>query len=105
MSLDRRNHAGHHILAPSSVNRFGLDARPGTGGEFAQQLAIETCVNSQTLGDGKNHLSVPDGKTNIFGDVDACQQRPFLVAGWAGGHRRAAMVGCLQEKATNIYTY
>ncbi|MDA1054321.1 MAG: hypothetical protein O3C40_28075, partial [Planctomycetota bacterium] len=36
-----------------------------------------------------------------FGNVDRGQQRPLLVAGWAGGHRRAAMVGCLQEKATN----
>ena len=42
-----------------------------------------------------------DGKTDFFGSVDRGQQRPRLVVGWAGGHRRAAMVGCLQEKATN----
>ena len=54
-------------------------------GQFrSQELAIETCVNSQTFGDGKNHLSVRNGKTNICGDVDACHKRAFLVAGWVG---------------------
>ena len=42
-----------------------------------------------------------DGKTDFFGNVDRGQQRPLLVAGWAGGYRRAAIVGCLQENATN----
>ncbi len=82
--LDGRNHAGNHIHSPQHALNFGLDAHPGAGGKFAQQLAIKTCVNSQTLGDGKNHLSVRNGKTNIFGDVDACHKGAFLVAGWAG---------------------
>ncbi|MDA1052013.1 MAG: hypothetical protein O3C40_16225 [Planctomycetota bacterium] len=34
-----------------------------------------------------------DGKTDFFGNVDRGQQRPLLVAGWAGGHRRAANSG------------
>ena len=82
--LDGRNHAGHDILSMQHAPDFGLDAIPSAGGKFAQQLAIETCVNSQTLGDGKDHLSVRNGKTNIFGDVDACHKRALLVAGWAG---------------------
>ena len=82
--LDGPNHAGNHIHSPQHALNFGLDAHPGAGGKFAQQLAIKTCVNSQTLGDGKNHLSVRNGKTNIFGDVDASQQRAFLVTRWAG---------------------
>ena len=82
--LDGPNHAGNHIHSPQHALNFGLDAIPSAGGKFAQELAIETCVNSQTFGDGKNHLSVRNGKTNICGDVDACHQRAFLVAGWAG---------------------
>ena len=82
--LDGRNHAGHDIRQVQHAPDFGLDAIPSAGGKFVQELAIETCVNSQTFGDGKNHLSVRNGKTNICGDVDACHQRAFLVAGWAG---------------------
>jgi hypothetical protein len=82
--LDGPNHAGNHIRQVQHAPDFGLDAIPSAGGKFAQQLAIKTCVNSQTLGDGKNHLSVRNGKTNIFGDVDACHKGAFLVAGWAG---------------------
>ncbi len=44
MSLDRRDHPGHHILAPKQANRFRLEARPRTGRELAQQLAVEPSV-------------------------------------------------------------
>jgi len=57
---------------------------------------------SQAFGNGQYDLSVRDGRTDLFGNVDRGQQGPLLVAGGTGGHRRAAMVGCLQEKATNI---
>ena len=102
MSLNRRDHAGHHILTSEQTLCFRLETRPGTGREFTQQLAIEARVNSQTLGDGQHDLSVGDGRADLVGNVQRGQQRALLVAGWAGGHRRAAMVGCLQEKATNI---
>ena len=102
MCLNRSDHAGHHILAPEQETRFRLEARPGTGREFTQQLAIEPGVQSKTLGNGQDDLPMCDRKTDIFGNVHRGQQRPLLVTGWAGGHRRAAMVGCLQEKATNI---
>jgi len=84
MSLDRRNHPGHHILWPEQANRFRLEARPRARRELAQQLPIEPSVQSQTLGDGQNDLSMRDGKTDFFGNVDRGQQRPLLVAGWAG---------------------
>jgi hypothetical protein len=45
-SLDCRNHAGYHILSPQHPSGFGLDARPGAGGKFAQKLPIKTSVNS-----------------------------------------------------------
>ncbi len=70
MSLDRRNHAGRHILPTEHAFRFGLEARPRAGREFAQQLPIEAGVQSQTLGDSENHLSMRDGKTDFFGDVE-----------------------------------
>ena len=80
--LDRGNHAGNDIFSIQHALDFGLNARPSAGGKFAQQLPVETCVHSQSLGDGKNHLSVRNRKTNIFGDVDRGQQRAFLVARW-----------------------
>ena len=83
-SLDRRDHAGHDILSAQQALDFRLDALPGATREFAQELAIESCVNSQSLGDGEDHLPVGDGSTDFFGDMDASQQRPFLVAGGAG---------------------
>ncbi|MDA1055470.1 MAG: hypothetical protein O3C40_34150 [Planctomycetota bacterium] len=115
MSLNRRHHGGCHTgtvaerwSAPEPANRFGLEARPGPSREFAQQLAAGhsvirvASVQPKTLGDGQDDLPLRDGKSDFFGNVDRGQQRPLLlVAGWAGGHRRAAMVGCLQEKATN----
>ena len=82
--LDGRNHAGYDILSIQHAPDFGLDARPGAGGKFAQQLSVETCMHSQTFGNGKNHLSVRNGQTNIFGDVDGGQQSPLLVAGGTG---------------------
>ncbi len=90
MSLNRRHHAGCHILAPEQANRFGLEARPGTSREFAQQLAAGhpvirvAGVQPKTLGDGQDDLPMRDGKTDFFGNVDRGQQRPLLVAGWAG---------------------
>ena len=51
--LDGPNHAGNHIRQVQHAPDLGLDAIPSAGGKFTQQLAIKTCVNSQTLGDGK----------------------------------------------------
>ena len=51
MSLDRRNHSGHHILPTEHAFRLGIEARPRAGREFAQQLPIEAGEQSQTLGD------------------------------------------------------
>jgi hypothetical protein len=78
--LDGRSHAGHDIRQVQHAPDFGLDAIPSAGGKFVQELAMETCVNSQAFGDGKNHLSARNGKTNICGDVDACHKCAFLVA-------------------------
>ena len=84
VSLDRRDHAGHDIVPTQQASDFGLKARPGAGAEFAQQLPVEAGVQSQTLGDGQNDLSVRDGKTDRVGHMDGGQQGPFLVAGWTG---------------------
>ena len=40
MSLNRGDHARHDILVTEQANRFRLQALPGTGREFTQQLAI-----------------------------------------------------------------
>jgi hypothetical protein len=40
-------------------------------------------MNSQPLGNGKNHLPMRDRTTDIFSDVNTHQQRTLLVAGWA----------------------
>ena len=81
MSLDRRNHAGHHTgtvaerwSAPEQANCFGLDARPRTSSEFAQQLAVEPSVQPKTLGDGQDDLPMRDGKTDFFSNVDGGQE-------------------------------
>ena len=95
--LDGRNHAGHDIRQVQHALDFGLDAIPNAGGKYAQELAIETCVNSQTFGDGKNHLSVRNGKTNICGDVDACHKRAFWVAGDAAKGSGAIHVNIAHE--------
>ncbi len=85
-SLDCRKHAGYYILSFEHAPDFGLDASPSARGKFAQELPIETCVNSQTLGNCKNDLSVRNRKTNIFAgtaaqrwSVNTSQQRTFLV--------------------------
>jgi len=70
-SLDCRNHAGNDILSFEHAPDFGLDARPSAGGKFTKQLPVEACVDSQSLGDGENDLSVRNRQTNIFSDVDA----------------------------------
>jgi len=49
MSLDRRHHPGDHILTIEQRPRFGLETRPRTAREFAQQLLIEAGGQSQTL--------------------------------------------------------
>ena len=69
--LDCGNHAGNDIFSIEHALGFGLDARPSAGGKFAQQLSVETRMDSQSLGDGENYLSVRNWKTNIFGDVYA----------------------------------
>ena len=93
MSLNHRNHAGHHVLAPQQPPSFRLETRPSTGREFPQQLAIEASVNAQTLRDGQDDLSMGDRRADVFGNVQRGQQRAFLVARGTRGHRRAAMVG------------
>ena len=77
--LDCRNHTRYYILSFEHALNFGLDARPSARGKFAQQLPVETRMDSQAFGDGENDLSVRDWQTYIFGDVDAGQQCPFLV--------------------------
>jgi len=88
MSLNRPDHAGHHILAPQQPLGFRLETRPGTRGKLAQQLAIEPGVNSQTLGNGQHDLPMGDRGTDFFGHVHGGQQGPLLVA----GRTRAALL-------------
>jgi hypothetical protein len=66
--LDPRNHARHDILSIQHALNFRLDAIPSTGGKFAKQLSVETSMNSQTFGNGKNYLPMRDWSTNIFGE-------------------------------------
>ena len=84
MCLNHRNHAGHQILAPEQACGFRLEARPGTGRKFAQQLAIKARVHAQTLRDGQDDLSMGDRRADVFGNVLRGQQRPLLVAGGTG---------------------
>ena len=84
MGLDRRDHAGQHVVPTEQASDFGLDARPGAGAELAQQLAIEAGVQPQTLGDGQARLADARRETDLFGHVHGGQQGAFLVAGGAG---------------------
>ena len=84
MSLNRRYHAGHNILSPEQALCFRLEARPGTGREIAQQLAVEARVRSQTLEDDQDDLPMCDGRADLVSNVERGQQRPLLVARGAG---------------------
>ncbi len=80
--LNRRNHSWNDIVSIQHAPDFVLDACPSAGGKFAQQLPVETRMDSQAFGDGENYLSMRHRQTNVFGDVDASQQRALLVASW-----------------------
>jgi hypothetical protein len=84
VGLDRGDHAGYHVVSTKPALDFRSDARPGAAAELAEELPVEARMDSQTLRDGKDHLPVRDGKTDLFGYVDRGQQRPFVVAGGAG---------------------
>jgi len=84
VGLDGGHHARQHVLAAELALDFRPDARPGAGGELAQQLAVEAGVQSQAFGDGQDDLPVRDGKADVFGHVDSRQQGTFLVARGAG---------------------
>jgi hypothetical protein len=77
VGLDGGHHARQHVLAAELALDFRPDARPGAGGELAQQLAVEAGVQSQAFGDGQDDLPVRDGKADVFGHVDSRQQRPI----------------------------
>ena len=72
---------------------FGLDARPDARAKLAQELPIETGVQSQTLGDRQNHLPVRDGTTDVFGHVEGGQQGPSLDQMYIFCHSGAACPG------------
>ena len=93
VSLNRPDHAGHDIVASQQPSGFRLQARPGTGRKFTQQLAIEPCVNSQTFGDGQHDLPMSDRRADFFGNVQRGQQRAFLVARRTGAALLAGEVG------------
>ena len=83
--LDRRDHAGHDILTSEQAPGFRLEARPGTAREFTQQLAIEARVNSQTLGDGQDDLSMCHGRADscwLWGRVDAANAGVCWALPW-----------------------
>ena len=90
MCLNRRDHAGHHILTSEQPPGFRLETRPGTGRKFTQQLAIEARVNSQTFGDRQHDLAMGDGRADLVGNVQRGQQRALLVA---RGTRAALLAG------------
>ena len=88
VSLDGRDHAGDNAgtiaerwSATEQANHLGLEARPRTSREFPQEPPVEACVESQAFGNGQHDLSVRDGRTDLFGNVDRGQQGPLLVAG------------------------
>ena len=94
MSLNRRDHAGHHTLAAEQPLCFRLETRPGTGREFTQQLAIESCVTSQTPG-GHTTCRWATGEQTSLATCSAVSNVRFC---WYEGHVQC----CWQEKATNI---
>jgi hypothetical protein len=55
-SLEGGDHAGHHVVPTEQASDFGLEARPGARAELAQQLATETGVQPQAIGDGQHDL-------------------------------------------------
>jgi hypothetical protein len=83
MRLNCRDHPGYDIVALEQPLCFRLEAGPGARGKFAQQLAIETGMQSKALGNGQHDLPMCDRKTDFFGNVDRRQQRPLLMAGRA----------------------
>ena len=99
MRLNRRDHAGHDILAPEQANRFRLEARPGTGSELAEQLAVEADVQSQTLGKPVRLVCCPgrpptneDFGEAIIGPADTARadRIGILIDRWKPGARRWA---------------
>jgi len=88
------------MLAISLEERyFRLEACPGTGREFTQQVTVEAGVNSQTLGDGQDDLPMCDGRTDFLANVDRGQQRPLLMAGRA---RASLLAGEGDEPGTML---
>jgi len=52
VGLDRDDHARQGVPSPEQAADFRLDAPPRTGGELAEQLAVEAGVQPQPLRDG-----------------------------------------------------
>ena len=73
MRLNRRDHAGYHILAPQQPPDFRLETRPRTTRKFTQQPAIEPRVNSQPLGDGQDDLPMSDRRADLFSNMQRSQ--------------------------------
>jgi hypothetical protein len=94
VSLDGGDHAGHDIVPTQQASDFRLDAGPRAVSEFAQQLPIEACVDSQTLGNRQDDLPVGDRSADFLGHVQRGQQRPLLVT---GGTRTALLAGVGHE--------
>ena len=58
------------VVSIMSATRFRLEACPRTGRESTQQLAVESGVQSKTFGNGKDDLTMCDGKADCFRYVD-----------------------------------
>lgn len=80
MSLNGGDHARYQVVSTQQATNFRLDAPPGATAELAQQLAIESSVQSQAFRDRQNYLPMGDRRAYFFGHVDGSQQGPFLVA-------------------------
>ncbi|NLF06408.1 MAG: hypothetical protein GX594_00285 [Pirellulaceae bacterium] len=61
VSLDGRDHAGQHVVAAEQPPRFRPDACPRTRAQLAQQLAVESGVQSQTFRNSLTALAVRSG--------------------------------------------
>ena len=79
VGLDRRDHAGDHVVATKKASNFGFDALPGATREFTEQCPVETRMDPQAFWNSEDHLPMRDGMADFFGDVDGGRKRPFLV--------------------------
>ena len=76
---DGKDTAGGGVLAQQGAVNLE-DRLPGEAGEPVEQVAVETEEDAEAFGDGPNELAMGHVEADVFGDVEAEQERAFLAA-------------------------